>query len=149
MNIFKKDNQDDPLWFVIFFTVVTLAIIAIIGIFLVSVLSEDDVDIKNSPDSEMKNSAVKVEQKNNKKVKTKYNNQLDEIIVLLENDDATKKESVERTEKFLFEAGVPKDYLDTHFGAAMEFRASKQELENKSKKETKSKLLEILKNLKG
>lgn len=146
MNIFKK-NEDDPLWFVVFFTIVTLAVIAIIGIFLVSVLSEEDVKEYNTTFGQESNKDQSIEAEKNAQTKKDYQQKLQQIRQLLSDSNTSKEESLQKTEDFLFEVGVPKDFLDQHFKVAMEFRSKQEKLKQKNLEQLKESLLQILSEL--
>ena len=146
MSIFKK-NEDDPLWFIVFFTIATLAVIAIIGVFLVSLLSKEDVKKHDAAFNQLEDKNTSTQEKKSKQTKKAYQQKLKETRELLSKGDTSKKENLEKVEAFLFEVGVPKDFLDQHFQVAMEFRSNQDNLKKQNLETLKENLLQILSEL--
>lgn len=141
----QEENSIIP---VLLAVLLVIAAVVSAGVFLLSLFStpsnSSTVEKQNNQEASEDNQIAERQKSNpqNQEIKQEYLSQLDTLEKNLKQKDYSRDEKIEKVTKFLFEARVPKQFLDSHLQAAIKFRKIRNTLGNKG--ESVSRLSELI-----
>ncbi|MFB6225773.1 MAG: hypothetical protein ABEJ02_00285 [Candidatus Paceibacteria bacterium] len=136
----QEDNSVIP---VLLAVLLVIAAVVTAGVFLLSLFSGSSDSSRAKQDNNKiklnseQNIAEQQDKPQNKQIRKKYLSQLDSLKKNLKQKDYSKDEQINKVTQFLFEAKVPKQFLDSHLQAAIKFRKTKASLGDKEEAATR------------